>query len=102
MSYIMKMLDLSATHLTKNTYDLMQAGLVESVVYFEKDYGKGFNAGFIIHVSEDLVAGLESFEVVKTIPKDLLDCIMFAAGKGCAWINLDPEGEVEGLPVYAH
>ena len=61
------------------------------VVYYEKrdDYGL---YGFFIHINEDIVNGLEDTD---EIPKDILDCIMYAAGKGCDWINLDADGTVE-------
>ena len=92
------MLDLSTQHIRQSTFDTMRNGAdIPGVVYYEKrdDYGL---YGFFIHINEDIVNGLEDTD---GIPKDLLDCIMYAAGKGCDWINLDADGTVEsGVPLY--
>ena len=91
---IYKMLTISASHIKRETWRMLQEDQIESVATYKKEYN-GDLYGFFIVASD-----CEVDEVAEVAP-DLAECIEFALLHDCAWLCIDEDGEVTPmLPSY--
>ena len=100
--YIYSMMDMSTEHITKETAELLEQNKIDAIVYYAKlvdrgDCTKGCY-GWFIHIPED---ELEYDALKRELPSELYNIIDFAYRYGCAWINMDCDGEIiDELPTY--
>lgn len=102
---ILSMLDLSTAHLQLLTADMLH-GITHrhpSCLKLSKEQGwpvaySKEEFGYFIHVDEEQSWKDDDSE----LPEDLKAILRYAFSLGCAWINLDRDGEVMNgvLPVY--
>lgn len=89
MDEIYKMLVLSTAHVTKETADLLDLDEIEGLVV----YDKGGYGWFIVVTDYD--------DDTTNIPDDLEKILAYAKSKGCDWLALDRDGEINNnLPTY--
>jgi len=84
---ILKMLDISTAHVSKETNDKLEKDDVNGALYVIPHH-----YGYFVYVPEDSEP---------ETPKDLQALFDFAKSKNCSWIKLDCDAvEYKELPTY--
>jgi len=87
---IVKMMDLSTAHITKETDAYLQEQALADVGPESIVYAKG-RWGYIVHIGEDTAS----------LPDDLASLIKLCQSEGCSWLVLDADGPiVDDLPTW--
>ena len=81
------MLTISARHIKRETWQMLEEDQIEAVATYKKEYN-GDLYGFFIVASD-----CEVDEVAEVAP-DLAECVVLAIEHDCAWLCIDEDGEV--------